>query len=69
MVKLEAVEFFLQASYCFAVCVHLRIMAARLLLDLVDDESRVASNIEPFDPKFDRDVETIDEGLILCYVI
>jgi len=44
-------------------------MAARLLHDLVDDESRVASDIELFDPKFDRDVETIDEGLVLCYVI
>jgi len=69
MVKLEAIEFFLQAPECFAVCVHLGVMAARLFHDLVDDESRVASDVKPFDPKLDRDVETIDEGLVLCRVV
>ena len=69
MVKLEAVEFFLQASDCFAVCVHLGIVAARLFHDLVDDESRVASDVKPFDPKLDRDVETIDEGLVLRRIV
>jgi len=69
VVKLEAVEFFLQAPDCFAVCVHLEIMAARLFHDLVDDESGVASDIKPLDPKLDRDMETIDEGLVLRRVV
>ena len=44
-------------------------MAARLFHDLIDDESRIASDLEPFDPKLDRDVESIDEGLVLCNIV
>jgi len=69
MVKLEAVELFFQASDRFAVRVHLGIVAARLFHDLVDDESRIASDIEPFDPKLDRDEETIDKGLVLGCIV
>jgi len=69
VVKFEAVELFLQASDRFAVRVHLGVMAARLFHDLVDDESSIASDIEPFDPRLDRDVETIDKGLVLCCVV
>jgi len=69
VVKFEAVELFLQASDRFAVRVQLGIVAARLFHDLVDDESRIASDLEPFDPKLDRDVETINEGLVLCCIV
>ena len=69
MVKLETVEFFLQAPDCFAVCVHLGVVAAGLLHDLVDDESGVASDVKPLDPKLDRDMETIDKGLVLHHVV
>ena len=69
MVKFEAVEFFLQAPDYLAVRVHFGIMAARLFHDLVNDEPRVASDIEPPDPKLDRDVETVDKGLILRHVV
>jgi hypothetical protein len=44
-------------------------MATRLFHDLVNDEPRVASDIEPLDPKLSRDMETIDKGLILRYVV
>ena len=69
MVKLEAVELFLQASDRLAIRVHLRIMVARLFHDLVDDESGVASDVEPLDPKFDRDMETVDKGLIFRCIV
>jgi len=69
VVKLEAVEFFLQASDRFAVRVHLGIMAARLFHDLVNDESRIASDLKPFNPKLDHDVETIDKRLVLCCIV
>jgi len=69
VVKFEAVKPFLQAPDCFAVCVHLRIVAARLFHDLVDDESRVASDVKPFDPKLDRVVDAIDEGLVLRRIV
>ena len=69
MVKFKAVELFLQAPNYFAVRIHLGIMATRLFHDLVNDEPRVASDIEPPDPKLDRDVETVDKGLILRHVV
>jgi hypothetical protein len=36
---------------------------------LIDDESRIASDVEPFDPKLDRDVETVNQGLVLCRIV
>jgi len=36
---------------------------------LVDDESGVASDIEPLDPKLDCDMETVDKGLILRRIV
>jgi len=69
VVKLEGVELFLQASDRFTVRVHLGIMAARLFHDLVNDESRIASDLKPFNPKLDRDVETIDKRLVLCCIV
>ena len=55
MVKLEAVKFFLQAPDYLTICAHLGIMVARLFHDLVNDEPRDASHIEPLDPKLNRD--------------
>ena len=69
MVEFEAVELFLQASDRFAVRVHFGIMASRFLHDLVDDESRITSDFEPFDPELDCDVESVDEGLVLGCVV
>jgi len=69
VVKFEAVELFLQAPDCFAIRVHLGIVTARLFHDMVNDESRVASDVKPFDPKLDRDMETIDKGLVLRRVV
>ena len=48
---------------------HLGIMAARLFHDLVNDESGVASDVKPFDPKLDHDMETIDKGLVFHRVV
>jgi len=44
-------------------------MASRFLHDLVDDESRITSDFEPFDPELDCDVESVDEGLVLGCVV
>ena len=69
MVEVEAVEFIFQASDRLAVCIHLGIMATRFLHDLINDEPRVASNIEAFDAKLDRYVEAVNKGLILRHVV
>jgi hypothetical protein len=44
-------------------------VATRLFHDLVDDESRITSDFESFDPELDCDVETINEGLVLGYIV
>jgi len=69
VVKLEALEFLLQTPDCFAICVHLGVVAAELFHDLVNDESRVASDVEPLDPKLDSDMETVNKGLILRRIV
>jgi len=69
VVKLEAVKLFLRAPYCLAIRIHLGVVAAGLFLDLVDDESGVASDVEPLDPKLDRDMETVNKGLILRRIV
>jgi hypothetical protein len=50
VVELEAVKLVLKAPYLLTVSLHLGIMAARALHDLVDHELRVTSNIEVSDP-------------------
>ena len=69
MVEFKVVKFFIQALDRLAVCIHLEIMATRLLHDLVNYEPRVASDIEPFDPKLDCDVEAVNKGLVLRHII
>ena len=46
VIEFEAVEFVLQLSNLLTVHNHLGIMAARLLHDLVDDQLRVAPDVE-----------------------
>jgi hypothetical protein len=50
VVELEAVKLVFKAPYLLIVGLHLRIMAARALHDLVDHELRVTSNVEVSDP-------------------
>jgi hypothetical protein len=50
VVELEAVKLVFKASQLLTVGLHLGIMAAQALHDLVDYELRVTSNIEVSDP-------------------
>jgi hypothetical protein len=50
VVELEAVKLVFKAPYLLTVGLHLEIMAAQALHDLVDYELRVTSNIEVSDP-------------------
>jgi hypothetical protein len=50
VVELKAVKLVFKVSYLLTVGLHLGIMAARALHDLVDHELRVTSNIEVLDP-------------------
>ena len=55
VIEFEAVELVLQPSNLLAVRNHLGIMAARLLHDLVDDQLRVALDVEASDAQLDGD--------------
>ena len=55
MIEFEAVEFVLQPSDLLTVCLHLGIVAARLFHDLVDDQLRVAPDVEASDAQLDGD--------------
>jgi hypothetical protein len=49
MVELDAVELVLEESHGFAVGLHLVVMAARVLHDLIDHELRVPPHVETLD--------------------
>jgi hypothetical protein len=49
MVELDAVELVLEGSHSFAVGLHLVVMAARILHDLIDYELRVPQHVEARD--------------------
>ena len=52
-----------------AVCLHLRIVTARLLHYLVDDKLRVTAHIEAFDAEIDGDAKATEESLVLRHII
>jgi hypothetical protein len=49
MVELDAVELVLEGSHGFAVGLHLVVMAARVLHDMIDYELRVPPHVEALD--------------------
>jgi len=55
VVEFEAIESVLQPSDLLIVCLHLGVMAARLLHDLVDDQLGVTPDVEASDAQLDGD--------------
>jgi hypothetical protein len=45
------------------------VTAIRLLHDLVDDELRVTSDVEPLDPKLGGNVQAVDEVIIFRHIV
>jgi hypothetical protein len=69
VVKLYAVELVLEGSHGIAVRLHLVVMTARVLHDMVDHELRVPPNVEALDARLDGDSEAAEKGLVLCHVV
>jgi hypothetical protein len=69
VVKLYAVELVLEGPYGIAVCLHLVVLTAHVLHDLVDHELRVPPDVEALDAHLDGDFEAAEKGLILLHVI
>jgi hypothetical protein len=69
VVKLYAVELDLEGPHGIAVRLHLVVVAARVLHDLVDHELRVSPNVETLDARLDGDSEAAEKGFVLRHVI
>ena len=59
MCVLDVIELAFQLSDHFAVCVHLFAGRILVLVELVDDQSRVSVDIETLDAELDRNAQTV----------
>jgi hypothetical protein len=69
VIKLYAVELVFEGPHDIAVCLHLIVVTARILHDLVDHELGVPPNVEALDACLDGDSEAAEKGLVLHHVI
>jgi hypothetical protein len=69
VVEFYAVELVLEGSHSFAICLHLVVVAARVLHDLIDHDLRVSPHVEAVDACLDGDFEATKEGLVLGHVV
>ena len=69
MIELKIVKLVFQLVDFSAIHNHLGIVAARLLLDLVDDQLGVTPDIEASDTQLDGDAQAVDECLILSHIV
>jgi hypothetical protein len=65
VIELYAIELVLKGSHGIAVRLHLVVVAARVLHDLVDHELRVSPHAEALDALLDGNSEAAVEGLVL----
>jgi hypothetical protein len=69
VVEFYAIELVLEGPHGFAIRLHLVVVAARVLHDLVNHELRVSPHVEAFDSYLNGDFEAAKEGLILSHVV
>jgi hypothetical protein len=69
VIELYAVEFILESPHDIAVRLHLVVLAARILHELVDHELRVSPHVKALDARLDGDSKAAEEGLVLCHVV
>jgi hypothetical protein len=69
MMKFKTIKLLLELPYLLAICHHAGVMVVQLPHDLADDELRVVVDVKLLDPELGGDVETVNEGLILCHIV
>jgi hypothetical protein len=69
VIELDAVKLVLEGPHGLAVRLHLVVVAARVLHDLVDHELRVPPHVEAFDACLDGDLEATKQGLVLGHIV
>jgi hypothetical protein len=69
VVKLYTIELIFKGAHSLAVRLHLVIVTARVLHDLVDHKLRVPLHVEALDARFNGDFKAAKEGLVLSHVV
>jgi hypothetical protein len=69
VVKFYAIELVLEGSHGLAVRLHLVVMTARILHDLVDHELRVSPHVEALDACLNGEFQAAKEGLVFGHVV
>jgi hypothetical protein len=69
VVEFYAVELVVEGPHGFAVRLHLVVVTARVLHDLIDHELRVSPQFEALDARLNGDFEAAKEGLVLGHVV
>jgi hypothetical protein len=69
VIELDAVKFVFEGSHGLEVGLHLIVMAARVLHDLVNHELRIPLHVEALDAQLNGDIEAAKEGLVLSHVV
>ena len=69
MMQLDPLEFVRELVHLLVVCCHEGAFAGGLLHDLVNDQLRVATDIESCCAELDGDAESIHQGLVLHSVV
>jgi hypothetical protein len=69
VVELDAVKLVLEGPHDLAIRLHLVVVAARVLHDLVNHELRVPPHVEAFDAYLYGDFEAAEQGLVLSHIV
>jgi hypothetical protein len=69
VIELYAIELVLEGPHGLAVCLHLVVVAACVLHDLVDHKLRIPPLFEAFDAYLDGDLEAAEQGFVLSHVV
>jgi hypothetical protein len=69
VVKLRALEVSLELAYVGAVGIHRILLDVAHLVDLVDDDLRVAISDELLDSQGNSDAQSVNQGLILSTIV
>jgi hypothetical protein len=69
VVELDVVELIFEGSYGVAVGLHLVVVTARILHDLVSYELRVSHDVEVFDACLNGNSDATKKGLVLRHIV
>ena len=69
MVQPDPLEFVLKLEHLLAVCCHEGAFVGGFLHDLINDQLRIAANVESHSAELNGDAQSIDEGLIFCGIV